>query len=268
MISITDIKQKARSQLKGYYGVLFLCYLISFLLSAQIGTLSETLANLITPSRIFFETVDIYELVKSIVTLIITSITSVLITGPTSVSFALIYLGLIAGEKPSVADLFKGFTVWLKSVKVSFVLGLIIYLWCLLFMGPGIFLAVITNNDAPLLLMFIGAIIASIKVLSYSLVFYILAENKEMGVMEIINESKRMMQGNKMDLFLLTLSFIGWVILCVFTVGIGFIWIGPYIAAANANFYNELKDEPIVNSGIIVVDLEAEKKALTDKEES
>jgi len=50
-----------------------------------------------------------------------------------------------------------------------------------------------------------------------------------------------MMQGYKNDYFLLQLSFIGWGILCSLTLGIGFLWLTPYIKTGNAIFYRELK---------------------------
>jgi uncharacterized membrane protein len=52
-----------------------------------------------------------------------------------------------------------------------------------------------------------------------------------------------MMKGHKFDLFWLYLSFIGWVILCILTFGIGLLWLSPYISAAEIGFYNDLKAE-------------------------
>ena len=53
------------------------------------------------------------------------------------------------------------------------------------------------------------------------------------------------MKGHKMDFFLLQLSFIGWIIVCILTCGIGLIWLLPYQSAAEAAFYNDLKAETI-----------------------
>jgi uncharacterized membrane protein len=58
-----------------------------------------------------------------------------------------------------------------------------------------------------------------------------------MGIMEALNESKRLMYGNKWKLFCLTLSFIGWAILSVISFGIGFLWLYPYTRASLAVFY-------------------------------
>ena len=54
------------------------------------------------------------------------------------------------------------------------------------------------------------------------------------------------MDGHKMELFVLDLSFIGWYLLCVITFGIAFIWVAPYIQATKTNFYNKIKNETVV----------------------
>ena len=55
------------------------------------------------------------------------------------------------------------------------------------------------------------------------------------------SRSQQMMKGYKMKLFLLDLSFIGWILLCLVTFCIGFLWVKPYIETAHAKFYEELK---------------------------
>ena len=66
--------------------------------------------------------------------------------------------------------------------------------------------------------------------------------------MEVLRESKEMMHGNKMDLFLLHLSFIGWALLCVLTLGIGNLWLVPYMNASYASFYRFLSPLRQINS--------------------
>ena len=67
-----------------------------------------------------------------------------------------------------------------------------------------------------------------------------MAENPNMGVMEGISRSKELMAGNKWRLFCLHLSFIGWDLLCAFTLGIGYLWLMPYRNAAETAFYLEV----------------------------
>ena len=61
--------------------------------------------------------------------------------------------------------------------------------------------------------------------------------------LQSIDESKRIMQGHKAELFVLQLSFIGWFILSSLTCGILLIYVAPYYSAAMTNFYNEIKDK-------------------------
>lgn len=72
---------------------------------------------------------------------------------------------------------------------------------------------------------------------------FILKDNPDMNGEQAICESMRMMQGHKMQLFLLDLSMIGWVILSCLTAGIGFLFLVPYVYSAHAHFYEELKEQ-------------------------
>ena len=84
-------------------------------------------------------------------------------------------------------------------------------------------------------------VIANIKVaLTYSMSYYLLADHPEMTGREALKTSKAMMNGHKWRLLRLRLSFLGWIFLSFFTFGIGLIWVGPYMQAADAAFYREL----------------------------
>ena len=61
-----------------------------------------------------------------------------------------------------------------------------------------------------------------------------------MGNFDTIKKSKELMKGHKWEFFLLNLSFIGWIILGVFTLGILYLWLIPYMSVTMCNFYNEL----------------------------
>lgn len=100
----------------------------------------------------------------------------------------------------------------------SIVGGIFVFLWSLLLIIPGI--------------------IASYR---YRMAMYIIHDDPEVGIMEAIRASKQMMIGHKMDLFVLDLSFIGWGLLCVVTFGIATLYVGPYAAATQAAFYDNLQ---------------------------
>ena len=82
-----------------------------------------------------------------------------------------------------------------------------------------------------------------IKACAYSQTMYILAEDRHISPMAALKKSQRMMKGHKMEYFLLSLSFVGWAILGVFTLGILWIWLVPYINTAAANFYRSVKSQ-------------------------
>ena len=143
---------------------------------------------------------------------------AVIVTPAFSLSLVRVYLALAKGVKPQAKDAFSGFDDFWSAFKVPFLVGLYTFLWSLLFVIPGI-----------------------VKGISYSMAMYVLAENKGMSATECINASKEMTNGHKMDLFVLSLSFIGWMILGSITLGIAYIWITPYMQATFTNAYNSLK---------------------------
>ena len=78
---------------------------------------------------------------------------------------------------------------------------------------------------------------------AYSMVPYLLVERPDMSVTETLKASRTMMKGRKFDLFYLQLSFIGWILLSIISLGIGFIWLYPYMMTAQAAFYRDVKLE-------------------------
>lgn len=106
-------------------------------------------------------------------------------------------------------------------------MSLLTFFWSLLFIIPGI-----------------------VKAFSYAMTPFILDEYPELTPVEAIHRSRMMMKGHKFDLFWLYLSFIGWAILCLFTCGIGFLWLAPYVQTAEAAFYEEVKAEYDINGGL------------------
>lgn len=128
-----------------------------------------------------------------------------------------IYLNMTNGQKPKVGDLFSGLDQLGRAWWLSFLIGFFTSLWSMLFFIPGI-----------------------VKALSYSMAHYVLADHPEMTARQALNESKRITQGHKGELFVLNLSFLGWQILACFTFGILYIWLIPYMQATVANFYRSL----------------------------
>ena len=142
-----------------------------------------------------------------------------LLAPPLSLGLTMLYLNVTYGEKPQVGTIFEGFQHFGQVVLLYLMVMIFTLLWSLLFIIPGI-----------------------IKGLSYSMCFYILAENPDMTAQEALNESKAIMDGHKGDLFVLYLSFILWGLLCTITLGIASIYVGPYMSLTMTNFYHKIKE--------------------------
>lgn len=149
-----------------------------------------------------------------------------IIGGPIALGLCVAFVKLIRGTRPDVSDLFCGFEkCFLESFLLYLLNGVFVALWSLLFVIPGI-----------------------VKTYSYAMSTYILADNPEMKQSDARKASMAMMEGNKWRLFCLHFSFIGWHILGALTCGILYIWIMPYMQAANAAFYEDLKSRNAVTA--------------------
>lgn len=142
----------------------------------------------------------------------------VLLTLPIIYGFAIVMLNVFKGGDVDFGVLFEGFQDYGRILGTKFLQGVYTFLWSLLLFIPGV-----------------------IKHYSYAMTDYILKEEPEMRNNAAIERSMAMMDGYKMKLFMLDLSFIGWAILCLFTFGIGYFFLQPYIQVSHAAFYNDLK---------------------------
>lgn len=93
-----------------------------------------------------------------------------------------------------------------------------------------------------IILLIFSTIWAATKAYYYALSYPIAMDNPEMTAIDCVEESKKLMTNNRGKLFVLQLSFIGWAILALFTLGIGYIWLVPYIQFAIFCFYDKVKE--------------------------
>lgn len=75
---------------------------------------------------------------------------------------------------------------------------------------------------------------------TYSIVYYLLLDYPELSTTAIWRRSAQLMKGNRIRLITLNFSFIGWILLCGLTLGIGILWLMPYMNATSACFYLDL----------------------------
>jgi len=153
------------------------------------------------------------------------SLASIFINAPLTIGLAITYLVCVKTDNLVFENLFSGFKIYPKSLGMYLWMILWVVLWALLFIVPGI-----------------------IKAISYSQSFFIIAENPNVKVRDAMKISMKMTDGYKGDIFVMALSFLGWALLAIVTLFIGFLWLGPYISATFANLYVKLRELSIQSS--------------------
>jgi len=146
-------------------------------------------------------------------------IASLILGGPLVLGLSLFTLSFSRGQDAGFRYLFKGFDYFGRAVGTYLWMLLFICLWSLLLIVPGI-----------------------IAGISYSQTFFLIADDSSLGFREAIKKSKKMMYGNKWKFFCLQLRFVGWALLSILTLGIGFLWLIPYMHISGAKFYDDLKN--------------------------
>ena len=149
---------------------------------------------------------------------VIGSVLALFIAGPMLVGISMFSLSLSRGENARLEQIFEGFKNYGTVLGAYLLMVVLILLWMLLLIIPGIIAAI-----------------------AYSQTFYILAEDDAISSMDALKKSKEMMDGYKWKYFCLGLRFIGWALLCILTLGIGFLWLSPYIQISYAKFYEDIK---------------------------
>lgn len=136
-----------------------------------------------------------------------------------NVGFAYYMVKFLNNKEYNFKDLFHFSKDYVRTLLTGLLEAVFVLLWTLLLIIPGI-----------------------IKTIAYSLVTLILADEKynKLSYMEILKKSEAMMKGHKMDFFVLQLSFIGWHLLAILTLGILEIWIIPYQTTATYKFLDDV----------------------------
>lgn len=215
------LRARARENLAGSWGI-----------SVAVALVAGLLGGLITSSGSTFNiNIDeeiLYELPHFLWTFVLTlssfsgilGLAAFIIGGVIQLGYAGFLLKQHDGQDTTFHELFSQFDRFGTGFAQAFLRNLFTALWALLFIIPGI-----------------------VKSLSYAMTPFILAEHPELTASQAIDRSKEMMDGHKMDLFVLNLSFIGWSLLSALTLGIGSLFLNPYTNAAYAAFYRQLQAE-------------------------
>ena len=227
MLKSKELRAKAWESLKGKYWMAFAVILVTGLIGSvgnafvSFGQNLGEVLGLVDPAELD-STMAIGALLLNgvvIVSAIIGAVFSIFVTDAITVGVCNYFIKN-TDSKPSFKDAFSGFKVkYGRNIGTLFLVGIKSVLWTLLFIIPGI-----------------------IKSYEYSIIPYILADDPEISSKDAFKKAKQMMKGNKWRLFKLELSFFGWFVLCVLTVGMGTFFLIPYVNAATAEFYVELKN--------------------------
>lgn len=238
----SDFRKDARDKLFGKWGKVALITLAFFVLFYIISLLES-------------HTVGFANTVVSILTM--------LIEVPLGFGLAVCSVKLFNGEDVKVFDFVSfGFDNFGKSwgitlrtaLKLLLPIILLVVSVVLIVAGStfsvGSALLANTANENHIFMILIGVILYFISLIwlimksyYYELAYMIAAENPEMSSKDVVEKSKELMQNNRLKLFCLEFSFIGWAILAVLSLGIGMLWLAPYIQFAKVSFYKNLIKE-------------------------
>ena len=231
--SSKELKALAREALLGQYGSLigamFLLGIFSIILESVPVTITRNRED--TTSLI----------IQFVITLIISVLVYLLQIGMT-----VIVLHMTRRQTYGLSDLFYTFRahpdrfiiVSVIQIGISMILQIPAYIF--LFLYPG---DTIKHVLLYLLLLLAGSIVSFIVLLGFTLADLLLIDNENLGAIDAIRQSWAMMHGNKGRFFYLQISFFGLALLCILTLGIGMLWLYPYMMTTEVFFYLDLTGE-------------------------
>lgn len=206
----SELKSKAQEQLNGKKMNAAIMLLVVFVIE---GILNAIITRIFPGQTTLINGIAVTQ--KSFIAQIIGTFISIFLgLGVTSY-----YMKIARGEDVELAEIFSKGNLLLKAFVTAILTGFAIFGGILLLIVPGIILA-----------------------FGYSMINYIYIDNPEIGIVEVMKKSREMMRGHKWDFFCLGLSFIGWMILGLFTLGILYFWLIPYMGVAQVNFYESIKE--------------------------
>lgn len=213
-LSPAELKRKAREELSGKWREVILLHIVPVLITVVL-TGGIYGIDVWSMSRLANEQND-------------TSILANFLVSFLTIGISFTLLDMVRSQDYRIKPLRDSFQVFTKQFFIPVFLiqllqSLFTALWSLLFVIPGI-----------------------VKSYAYSQSFYILKDKKEYGneeyptSLECITESRELMDGHKMELFWLHITFIGWHILEALTLGIASIYVRPYLSMTEAVFYDRI----------------------------
>ena len=217
-MSSSDIRQRARELLQGKWTIAVIVTFVAALLGGLVSGTGFSLKIDIDENLVQYVPEFVLNYLRGVVPVAtVLGIVQFVIGGAVKLGHCRFLLNLHDDEPADIRDLFSQFDRFVDALVMNLLMALYTFLWSLLFFIPGI-----------------------IAVYRYAMAPFILLENPGMSANEAITASKELMRGHKFDLFVLELSFIGWLLLSALTLGIGSLWVNPYASMAHTVFYRDL----------------------------
>lgn len=147
-----------------------------------------------------------------------TYILALVVSGPLTFGYILYLACLVDRRQNNLNLLFQGFSRFVETLVAGLLITLALSVGLALLIVPGIIVAC-----------------------GFSMTFYIMLDDPKISGLDAMKASWNMMNGRKWDFFCLQIQFIGWILLCIVTCGIGSIWLSPYMTVTNLNYYRKIR---------------------------
>lgn len=190
-------------------------------ISGNIGNIFIGIGIIFAISLLFSFGVGIVQIIfgeTSFITFIVSLVVEFLLV-PLQIGLNGYMMGFVQNDTFNRDAIFAPYDDTFKIIGASILMSFVIMVGFIFFIVPGIYLA-----------------------FSYALVPYLLVTNKDLSITETLELSRKMMNGHKLDLFVLGISFLGWMLLVPCTFGIILIWLYPYMMTATTKFFVDIID--------------------------
>ncbi len=190
-------------------------------ISGNIGNIFIGIGIIFAISLLFSFGVGIVQIIfgeTSFITFIVSLVVEFLLV-PLQIGLNGYMMGFVQNDTFNRDAIFAPYDDTFKIIGASILMSFVIMIGFIFFIIPGIYLA-----------------------FSYALVPYLLVTNKDLSITETLELSRKMMNGHKLDLFVLGISFLGWMLLVPCTFGIILIWLYPYMMTATTKFFVDIID--------------------------
>ena len=230
----SQLKERARADVnRSYWGLVLMSLIVSIIdgVGNSSGSGGSSYSNNTQSGSLTSNNIDwnlffgilIVVLIILLVSILVGLTLKAFLLNPIRLGATKYYIEAARGEKKAGDIGLIGYAFgcghYKNIVKILFLRDLYVFLWSLLFLIPGI-----------------------VKSYEYAMIPYILAERPDLEMQEVFDMSRQMMSGEKFDTFILGLSFIGWMILALLTLGLAqLFYVGPYMHMTEAELYEVLK---------------------------